>query len=123
MWGAVAFFFGHKALGPGVWGGVLVSPAIGLLVGFLSWPVRQSPPKAKAFISLALVYLSAILFGLAAGLGTMIIRFGPHGIHWSVMAEMVFIVLWGTTMTGFFILFWPMSYFNLWLVARASDEN
>jgi hypothetical protein len=43
VWGLVAVLIGREALGPVVWGGVVASPLIGLLIGSVSCSFRRLP--------------------------------------------------------------------------------
>jgi len=58
-------------VGKGIWGGVLVSPLIGVLVGLTAARLHKLPAGGRAFVSLVGLYGATFLFGLAVGLGDL----------------------------------------------------
>ncbi len=50
------------------WGGIAMSPAIGILVGALSRPVFKRSTAVRIGFSIATLYIATILFGLCTGL-------------------------------------------------------
>ncbi len=106
-WSLLALFLGGRHLKGALLGGVLASPLIGLLVGRLYLSAYALGTGGRAVASLATLYLSAALFGLAGGAGD---------------PQFFFAVLWGLTFTGYFVLLWPLAYLNHSLIARLREE-
>ncbi len=122
VWGGVAFLFGHRAMGSGIWAGVMVSPLIGLSAGALSWPFRGLTGAGRLMLSVATLYLSGIVFGAAVGIGSLAMHPDSGRAVLEVLWEPILTVLWGMTLTGYFILFLPMTYFTHWLLALAVEK-
>ena len=47
MWALIAWFIGYRVFGDRIWGGIVVAPLIGILIGRLSWPMRNKPRWAQ----------------------------------------------------------------------------
>jgi hypothetical protein len=43
MWALIAWFIGYRAFGHRIWGGIVVAPLIGIVIGQLSWPMHNKP--------------------------------------------------------------------------------
>ena len=41
MWALIAWFIGYRAFGNRIWGGIVMAPLIGILIGRLSWPIHN----------------------------------------------------------------------------------
>jgi len=113
-WGLLAALLGGRALGPAILHGVFVSPLIGIVVGRLIHPrfVRSSGAY-RALIAFASLYASALMFGLAIGLGELVRGGGAEGaeVIWQGVAS----VLYGTSL--FVIALWPLAYLTHVLLA------
>ena len=121
LWGLIA-----NALAGGiVWGGMLASPFIGILVGVMVERLHGLSTPKRVLISLASLYLAACLFGVAVGVFDLLtgVNAGPgwRRIPSAVVIQSALGVLWGLTFTGYFLLLWPLSYANhvlVWNIAR-----
>lgn len=90
VWELIAYFLGHRAVGPTIWGGVLASPLVGLFVGWAGQRFGALLSFKLGLVSLVSLYVSAALFGLATGLYDFAI--GHKG---RVLSEVIFgPVLW-----------------------------
>ena len=98
-------------------GGILISPLIGLLAFLPARRFAQLAPVTKAIIAGVVLYLAVALFLLAAGLYHSAVRgIEGRGLVTGSLAG----AFAGLTLTGAFVLLWPLAYFNLALVARLS---
>jgi hypothetical protein len=111
-WGVLAYALGVKAIGSGIWGGVLAAPFIGPAVGLLTQGIfERTAGWRQTMVSLASLYLGATLFGLAVGVSDAI--GGPHAVFAAErIYEDVIAMWWGVTLTGFVIVLWPLTYFT-----------
>ncbi len=121
-WGTLAYVLGRGAMGGIIWGGVIASPVIGLLVGLIAGRIRPRSALGRVFLSLAGLYGAAILFGLAVGLFDLATGVNS-GDSWyrnpgAVLIQSALGTLWGMTLTGYVIAFWPLAYLNHWLIWR-----
>jgi hypothetical protein len=111
LWGGLAWLLGAKAFGPVIWAGILASPLIGLLVGWITQEAFERLSGVwRGLIVLASVYLGATFFGLAVGIYDWFAR--HHGIRLLpvVLVQDVAATWWGVTVTGFILMFWPLAY-------------
>ena len=116
-WGGVALLLGRRAVGSDIWGGVVASPLIGVLVGWASLDrFAAGSGRRRAAISFGGLVLGAILFGLALG-ATDLIRHPGQRVVESLGAGIVG-VLWGVFVAGLFLVLWPLAYATYWLLAR-----
>jgi hypothetical protein len=117
-WGLIAFFIGHAAFGHGIWGGIVAAPLIGVLIGHLSKSIESKSRLDQIVASLFDLYLAAICFAVATAMFDFV--WGPRHVPFSaVLMQHVLGVLWGLTLTGYFLVLWPLSFFNHRLVWRA----
>lgn len=121
VWGGVAYALGSATFGPVIWGGVIASPVIGLIVGLAFRRIRRLGFGKRAFMSLVSLYCAATLFGLAVGLFDLA-RDVPDRVASEVVTQAVLAVLWGVTLTGYLLILWPLSYLNFILLGRAGEE-
>lgn len=85
-WGGLAALLGSRAFGSALWGGVLLSPVIGLWVGGLTQDAfERQRGLRRGLISLGSLYLSATLW-------------------------------WGVSVTGFLLFLWPLAYASHWFL-------
>ncbi len=111
LWGVAAYLLGRRAFGPAIWAGVLLAPAIGLVVGsLLQAPFERAEGRGRSGWALLSLYLGATLFGLVIGIGTWV-GFGTGTRRFpEVMVEPLLGTWWGITLTGFFLVLWPLAY-------------
>jgi hypothetical protein len=96
-WALVAWSIGHRTFGQGIWGGIIIAPLIGILIGRLSAPLHDKPRWAQIAWSLVAVYLAASCF--AGGMALFSLVVGPRPVTWSAaLIENVLAVLWGLTL-------------------------
>ena len=115
IWGAFAWLLGARALGPSVWGGVVVSPLIGVAVTALIHPRFLSARGwARGAWALASVYLGAICFSVGCGIVAAVRAGAGRGPSFERLVEPVVGVLWGITMTGYLLFLWPLAYATHW---------
>jgi hypothetical protein len=118
MWGLIAWFIGYRVFGHRIWGGIVVAPLIGILIGRLSWPLHNKPRWVQIAGSLFYLYVAAACFAISMVLFSPVI--GPRNVRLSaVLIEHVLAVLWGLTFGGYALVLWPLSYFNHRLVWQA----
>ncbi len=117
-WGLVAYFIGHAAFGHGIWGGIVVAPLIGVLIGHFSKSIEEKSRPVQVVASLLDLYLAAICF--AAATAVFDFAWGPREVPFpAALMQHVLVVLWGLTFTGYFLVLWPLSFFNHRLAWRA----
>ncbi len=104
---------------PGLWGGILISPFIGLLIGSVHRPTYAFPLILRVVLALATLYAAAALFGLIIGVVEEVIETNPNHVKGASIIEWVLATLWGVTFTGYFLLLWPLAFANHWLLGRA----
>jgi hypothetical protein len=118
MWALVAWFVGYRAFGYRMWGGIVIAPLIGILIGRLSWPMHNKPQWVQIAGSLFYLYVAAACF--AIGMALFSPGVGPRDVMCSAaLIEHVLAVLWGLTFGGYAVLLWPLSFFNHRLVWQA----
>ena len=106
-WGLLAALLGGRALGPSILYGVFASPLIGVAVGrFLHPRFVRAAGTYRALIAFASLYASALVFGLAIGLGELLRGGEAEGVE--VVWQGVASVLYGTSL--FVIALWPLAY-------------
>lgn len=119
IWAGIAYILGAQWLGGHIWGGVLASPAIGVLAGVLSKRFARLSPLGRLLFSLLSLYGMVTLFGLAAG----IIDTFAGGQGRERAYEIVAGTLWGVTFTGYFVILWPLAHVNHALIARLWQKS
>lgn len=97
-------------------GGIVVAPAIGVLMGATSRSFEWSPVFLRVAIAGVTLYGAALLFVLASGLvsGLMSGRI-PDALFFNSMAATWAALTW----TGLFVVLWPLAYFNHSLISKA----
>ncbi|HRP07903.1 MAG TPA: hypothetical protein PLL69_05385 [Gemmatimonadales bacterium] len=123
FWGLLAFLLGHRAWGPAIWPGVLAAPFLGVAVGALTQArFENSSGVRRALVALVSLYLGGTLFGIVIGIGTWL-GISPGARRFpAVLVEPVLGVWWGLTVTGFFLVLWPLAYFTHWWVEWRGSE-
>ena len=76
----------------------------------------------RGLVALGSIYLGAILFGTAVGFYDFVVRGDVHRAQPARIVEAIVTVLWGTTMTGFVLVLWPLAYFSHWILERQPDR-
>ena len=123
LWGAFAALLGHRAFHSHVWGGVVASPVIGLIVGSATQSYfEDSSGYWRWLIALASLYLGAILFGVGIGIWDAVAG-GPGRVAIAVATQDVVAVLWGVTLTGFLLFLWPMAYLTHLLLEWSAERK
>lgn len=119
-WAIIAYVIGHQAMQRIIWGGMVVSPLIGLGVGALYRPAYRFPAAARFAMSLLTLYVAAALFGLASGLfdAARGLPGGARRITSAVILQDISGTLWGLTFTGYVAVLWPLAHLNHWFVGR-----
>jgi len=64
IWGWIGFLLGARWIGPAIWGALLLSPLIGLLIGLAFRWFYGLRVGLKIPVALLALYISAALFGL-----------------------------------------------------------
>jgi hypothetical protein len=116
-WGLIGYVLASAAFRSAIWGAVLVSPAIGVVVGLSFRWIHGLSPTGRVFASLVSLYVAATLFGLALGFSDLA-RGSSRRFPVEVVLHAVPAVLWGLTFTGYFLILWPLAYLNHRLLAR-----
>ena len=111
MWALIAWFVGYGAFGHRVWGGVVVAPLIGILIGRLSWPMHDKPRWVQIAGSLFFLYVAATCFAIGMALLSPVVSPGNERFS-AALIELVLAVLWGLTVGGYALVLWPLSFFN-----------
>ena len=117
VWGALGVLLAGQMLGPVVWGGAVISPAIGLATAVLFRGFRRLSPGVRVALALVSLYLAAGLFALAAGI-TDATRMIPNRNGGAVVIEKVLGVWWGITFMGYLPLLWPIAYLTHSMLGR-----
>jgi hypothetical protein len=122
MWAVIAFFIGYQAFGHRIWGGIVIAPLIGILIGHLSWPLRSKPRWVQIVASLFFLYVAATCFALGTAVVPAVNR--SHDVRVSAtLIEHVLAVLWGLTFGGYALVLWPLAFFNHRLVWQADARQ
>jgi hypothetical protein len=116
-WSAIAWGIGHEALGTPIWGGVLASPFIGVLIGRMSRRHHEASWIVHILVSFFHLYFAAMVFAVATSILGVAWRPVPVSLGEWVL-QVIFVVLWGLTFTGYVIVLWPLSFLNHWIVWR-----
>jgi hypothetical protein len=117
-WALIAWFIGYRAFGYRIWGGIMMAPLIGILIGRLSWPLHNKPRWVQIAGSLFSLYVAGSCFALGMALFSPVI--GSRNVRVSAaLFGHVWAVLWGLTFGGYALVLWPLSFFNHRLVWQA----
>jgi hypothetical protein len=117
LWGGVVALLSVSAA-PAVFGGLLASPGIGLLVGIGLRRTRGAPTWLRGLACVAAIYGAAALFRLGVGVADWIVGASMHRDAAGVVLEPVLAYLWGLTFLGYVLVFAPASWLSLWAMER-----
>ncbi len=119
LWGLLAYALGARAIGPTVWGGVLASPLIGLAAAWIYLPFYARSRRLRWFGALLTLFATAALFGLAIGVYEAARPLAGRITH-AVIVQSILGVLWGLTISAYWLFLWPLAYANHWLLGEWS---
>jgi hypothetical protein len=103
---------------PFIWGGVMLSPLIGLFSGAVFRPAYRQGFGSQLFLSLLTLYAAAFTFGAIAGTCDAL-RMIPNRLIPETIVQGVLGTLFGTTIYLFYL--WPLSFFNHVAVCSLSE--
>ena len=109
-----------RASAPPVWGAVVASPVIGLVVGLAFRWIHRLRGARRAVVSLHSLYAAAALFGVVVGFTDLarLLALDANVIPSAVVLQAIPAVLWGLTFTGYFLVLWPLVHLNHQLLGR-----
>jgi hypothetical protein len=128
LWGAIAWGVAYAALAPAVdfvevprflWGGMLAAPVIGLMIGRASRDFEKLSILYQAWLSLASVGVSAILFVLCNDLWHALVRGAWPSLEDIGLAP--FLVFLAVFRTGIVLVLWPLAFLTHRLVALCHE--
>jgi len=118
-WALIAYVLSLGWLRPHiVVAGIVASPLIGLLIGFIFVPLYRQPKFVQFALSLVTLYIAVALFGLSVGLYDATYDIPNRTGTFEVIFESVIGCIMGVTF-GYVLILWPLAYLNHRLLARA----
>jgi len=121
LWGLLALMLGYSAMGRIIWGGIIVSPIIGILAGVLAAKLHVNRIGPRLAISVVGLYGSALLFGLSCGIyDSLTYHFGARN-NVEVVLQSGMGVIYGTTMFAWALL--PLSFANFSIIGQILSGN
>lgn len=120
VWGAIAYVIGASHVHRPIWGGVIASPAIGVVVGLCFGRLWDGSFGRRVLVALLSLYLAASLFGVGVGVYDAM-RDVPGRAGLEVVIEWVLAILWGLTVGGWFVVLWPLTYATHRVLSRIAD--
>ena len=99
-----------------VFGGLVVSPLIGLFIGLIFRPAYKLPRFVQFALSVVTLYIAVALFGLAVGLSDAA-RDIPNRSTFEVIFQAMIGCIMGVTL-GYVLILWPLAYLNHRLLAH-----
>jgi len=123
VWGCFASVIAFDAVPRTIWGGLVMSPVIGLLIGMAMKHWSQLATSLRITATLLSLYVAAALFGLAVGIFDWLAIDIPNRIAYAVVVQSVLTFLWGITFTGYLFVLWLLAYLNHWMLARTSPAS
>ena len=125
VWALIAWFIGNETFSDRIWGGLIMAPWIGILIGRLSRPMQSKPRWVQIVGSLFYLYLAAACF--AVGMAVLSPAMGARTVTFSAaLIQHVVAVAWGLTFGGYALVLWPLSFFNhrlVWQAERARSSG
>ena len=123
VWGLIGYAIGRSVFPALIWPAVLLSPLLGVLVGIaFRWIHRLERTGSRAFVSLLSLYAAGALFGVVIGFTDLArdleLPPGTSRIAYAVVIQPVYAIWWGLTFGGWFVLLWPLAYFNHRLLGK-----
>ena len=113
-WGVLALLINLAFLDRILWGGVIVAPLIGLLMGLIARPVHHWPVALRVIVAIFSLFVAAGLFGAAAGLTAPSDAYSLGesllGVAMSVMVGIIIFPLW--------VVLIPAAVINHYLLGR-----
>jgi hypothetical protein len=132
-WGVVGFLLVRDTnMAGAAWAGLMVSPTIGLLIGFLA--IRANPVGVvrRIFVALVGLYVAVGLFAMTVGLWHVTVGWNMAPVLmqrsnrvWALLSSVVTALL-GFTLTGWALLLWPAAVANhmlIWSQLRRPNEQ
>ena len=117
VWAVIAWFIGYRIFEYRIWGGIIMAPLIGILIGRLARPMHNKPLWVQIPGSLFYLYIAAVSFAIAMAVFSPVA--GPRERFSAVLMPHVWAILWGLTFGGYAVVLWPVSFFNHRLVWQA----
>jgi hypothetical protein len=143
-WGFIGWFLVRNTYWNHVaWVGFVTSPAIGLAMGAVAVLFHRLPWWGRAILSLINLYIAAVMFALALGIGDVVWGAapaatipaprpdavtvvatdpGPRVVAMARILSPVFNVLVGLTIRGDILVLWPLSHANHLLIWYLRDD-
>jgi hypothetical protein len=106
-------------------GGIVASPAIGVLIGYIARRFNKLRFDRRLLVALGDLYLATYLFQLATGVGQVLAQFlegRAVDLQGSLVGGPLLGTLLGLTYTGFVLALFPLSYLNHVLIGKAWDH-
>ena len=107
----------------GVRGGILAAPFIGIGMGLLGWPFRNTWAGARIVLAVVSVYLASFLFWLAAGSLAWLVADSRHPRGSELIAGSFVAAIAGLTWTGFVVVLAPLAFLNHLLISRVGHAH
>lgn len=123
VWGCIVGLLAFDAFPRAICGGLIASPAIGLLIGIATRRWFRFPTPLRIAATLGSLYLAAALFGLAVGIYDWLAVDIPYRIPYAVVLQAVLAFVGGLTFPGYLLVLWPLAYLNHWLLGRTSPAR
>lgn len=123
VWGCLVTVIAWDAFPRAIWGGLIVSPAIGCIIWAATTRWCRLPISLRVVVALMSMYAAGALFGLGVGLYDWLALDIPNRIPYGVVVQAVLAFLWGLTFPGWFLILWPLAYLNHWLLGRISPAG
>lgn len=106
-------------------GGIVASPAIGALIGYIARRFNRLNFDRRLLVALGDLYLATYLFLLATGIGQVfaqLLKGRGVDLRQLLVVSPILGTLLGLTYTGFVLALFPLSYLNHVLIGRAWDS-
>lgn len=109
-WGVIGFLIGYFNPGSSLlWGGALISPLIGVIIGFSFELIDRRGKTARIFLALISLYLAVVLFGLGMGCADLCRDIaGRRSL--AVIMQGPSAAVWYITFAGWVLILWPLTY-------------